>query len=729
MPSFLLSQNRFRFIFLLAALQWGTLPFFSIKNLSSLSAWFVALFSLLLAALSAWVAYALPQRMLAFLQTHLRIVTSFLWLSSLLLACFSLAPDVFWQQYAGYASHLRPLAWISFAVLLQALFFLRLTDFSAFSRPAFLSLLGFILAILSLPVGMWLSGLGITPDNWFWNGAGVPLTTLQFVIILFLASFFHILQPRPSRWVDLFLALCLFLFAAWLWTSIPSIKHHFLSPARPPFHQPYPASDSLIYDSEAWSLLLSNPVQVDIRQTSVESVYVFYSKPFYVAFLAILHRFTETDYAQMSMLHAVLMAVLAPLLYYFGKDFHSRFLGILLALAETLRQYNALAAIDKISSVNPRLFVTEVISMLFIVLLVWIGFRWLRSPKKHYGAPLLLGGVWGVLSLLRLNALGLLPVLFGGAAFLSLRRHSDWRRHAAALAIGWMLVTLPWFLVGRDVNGVPLFLVSAANLTTEFWMPDQQAVSLSERLSQFFQPTSSSAAPPLQQFPAFILNHTLHNSLNAFLTLPNSISPAEQSATALASRPAWSASDTWHGEMPLPQVIFSLFNLLALAGGLWQAWRRWGWAGLFPFLLFWNYILVLGASHVSGGRYLVPVDWVIFFYYAVAFSSLVTAPAPAPVAPGSPLSLRFALALLLLLALPLPAAYTGTLAIRDACAVAPAYRAGIALYPARQKDGSTSVYFIGCQERLALTLPPNQTLPADGFVILNADLQVSPWEP
>jgi hypothetical protein len=128
--------------------------------------------------------------------------------------------------------------------------------------------------------------------------------------------------------------------------------------------------------------------------------------------------------------------------------------------------------------------------------------------------------------------------------------------------------------------------------------------------------------PPISihTFPGFVINHTLHNFVGAFLTLPDSIQVVDQNLDLLVKRPSWSAGL----ELVAPaQIPFILLNLIWLALGLGWAWKRWRWAGLTPLFVLIIYSLSLGFGRTSNSRYIVPIDWVVNFYFVLGLLRLI----------------------------------------------------------------------------------------------------------
>ena len=56
---------------------------------------------------------------------------------------------------------------------------------------------------------------------------------------------------------------------------------------------------------------------------------------------------------------------------------------------------------------------------------------------------------------------------------------------------------------------------------------------------------------------------------------------------------------------------------MLLALGLGTAWKRGHWMGMIPLIILVSYFLANSLSRTSGGRYLVPADWVVLIYYVL----------------------------------------------------------------------------------------------------------------
>ncbi len=80
----------------------------------------------------------------------------------------------------------------------------------------------------------------------------------------------------------------------------------------------------------------------------------------------------------------------------------------------------------------------------------------------------------------------------------------------------------------------------------------------------------------------------------------------------------WSVE--WNGGFNREEFTFLILNLGLLSIGFGYTWWRWGWAGLVPLFVFIGYILSNVIARSSGGRYIIPVEWVVFLYFGIGLS-------------------------------------------------------------------------------------------------------------
>lgn len=159
---------------------------------------------------------------------------------------------------------------------------------------------------------------------------------------------------------------------------------------------------------------------------------------------------------------------------------------------------------------------------------------------------------------------------------------------------------------------------------------------------EVLQRETDKAVDYIFQNPARILSavagHILNSQMQTFLVLP-SAGRGLDSAVALAAHRSgadyWAACCTvrgyvrrmpywrqWNDAIPTQAILPLALNLLLIAAGVTQAWKRQRWVGLTP-LLFWAmYITFNGMFRNSGGRYLLPVDWVGLVYFSIGLAAV-----------------------------------------------------------------------------------------------------------
>ena len=602
-------------------------------------------------------------------------------------------------------------------------------------------------ALLALTGLMLVSGWGLTPEAEHWNVAGVPLTSLQLVCLLLIGGLFFglagLVRPRlpfrPGRWADWLVALVLFALALWFWTQAPVPHNEFSLRPQAPYFQSFPASDAQVHDLGALATLKG--LGILFRR--------YTDKPLYIVFLALLHVLAGYDYNLLTFLHLAVMACMVPVLYWLGKAFHSRFFGVLLAGMLLVRQSNALALSQTLQfNAYPAQFLTEVPTLLALILVTLAVFIWFKAENNRSWWAFLAGSALGAASLVRLNPFLLIPAL-PVFLYFALRRKRDWFRQTLAFLLGCGLLIAPWMLTGTSPTGQTFFILKFQDIIQVRYglstavpspaVPETPVAPQPVDLPPVASPSASGWIWPaldLQTFPGFVLNHTLHNFVGSFLTLPDSLQPADQNLQVLMERPYWQLGIETLAPVQIPFVFLNL-GLLAL--GLGWSWRRWRWAGLVPLFVFVLYALSLGFGRTSGSRYLVPLDWLAGFYFGLGLLSLasvlpvglrrVLQLEPSVSAPEAHFTLRqvfLPLIALCLLAALIPGAQTlippektlcAPVSASEAQALAPQAASrliyGEILYPELDADRLSFVLFT-CQGEFSFTLADFEGQPAVG---------------
>jgi hypothetical protein len=77
------------------------------------------------------------------------------------------------------------------------------------------------------------------------------------------------------------------------------------------------------------------------------------------------------------------------------------------------------------------------------------------------------------------------------------------------------------------------------------------------------------------------------------------------------------------GDISLSMGVFLAGNLIVFSIGIGTTWKRVKYPALVPLMVFLFYSLANAFARTSGGRYIVPVDWVVYFYYALGLVEVI----------------------------------------------------------------------------------------------------------
>jgi hypothetical protein len=91
--------------------------------------------------------------------------------------------------------------------------------------------------------------------------------------------------------------------------------------------------------------------------------------------------------------------------------------------------------------------------------------------------------------------------------------------------------------------------------------------------------------------------------------------------TVKDNHPFWRAD--WDGVFTPSSLFFFIVNLFLTVLGIAVAWRQQKWVGITPLAIFMFYNVSNALARTSGGRYIVPVDWIISLYFALGILYLI----------------------------------------------------------------------------------------------------------
>ncbi len=131
----------------------------------------------------------------------------------------------------------------------------------------------------------------------------------------------------------------------------------------------------------------------------------------------------------------------------------------------------------------------------------------------------------------------------------------------------------------------------------------------------------------------FIMNHLMNSVVQSVLALPSTY-PMTQSAVSYLGHnslqafwmdccslvdyerkiPFW---PKWDGQLPGKSIIPLTTTLFLISIGIGVSWRKERYIGLIPLLCAFSYYFINALVRNSGGRYIIPLNWVAFLYFSI----------------------------------------------------------------------------------------------------------------
>ena len=530
---------------------------------------------------------------------------------------------------AVHWERLRPamvfLLFASLATLVMA--FLRRSSFAApdpkIAKTYKSSLILFLPGLLLIGLMLY-SGFGVYAPEDYWYGAGVPILVSQLTIALAGGVFF--LQAENKRNIKRFdLVVLLFIYAltAILWAREPLQKSFLFIGPYAPNRVLYPFADGALYDAASQFALIGQNFLFYNGQ--------FFERALYVSFLVFLHSLFGQDFGQLMAAQAAIFAIFPALVYLVGRSLNTRAVGFAAALVAMFRGANSIAASNMIDMANPKMMLTDFPTAIGVALIVLLICNWLRKPDEKWHYALWIGGVIGLSSMLRTNALVFLLFV---PLFAVLSFPFQWRQWIASsllVLVAVVAITLPWELRNQSLGGKMYSSIInkfqdvierryKSPLPPESSVPQKNvlsSVSLKQTqvLLEIFKDTERIQEPFCNTVVCFVSNHFLHNVLTSILILPTSPILDDLRHTVKDSYPYWRPD--WDGSFPNVSFVFFVLNVFFIVLGIGLAWKQHRLIGLVPLAVFIFYNLSNGFARTSGGRYIVPIDWIVTLYFLI----------------------------------------------------------------------------------------------------------------
>ncbi len=580
----------------------------------------------------------------------------------LVFGLLSLLPIYRFGHFAAYAERLRPIILFFTQISFQ-------TAILILHRAGHLSWQSFAQELRAQGLTLWIAvgcmvifgalwgivartGIGIHPTaqtNWY--ESGVPVLAIQVLMTALIAVALTGLigwlsRKKEPRGLDIFISIAIWALAAFLWSQAPLPPNNFFAPGPyPPDYAYLPYSDAASFDMSA---------QYALAGQGIAGGNTFKGHNAYLGFLAFLHLLAGQDYSLLIMWQVAIFAVFPVLVYFVGKAMCGRFLGLFMAGLVIMQELNAIASGSRLNLSHSKLLMTEFPTKIGLAALILLLLLWLRKPDRNFALALPAGSVLGILMLLRYNTLTLPFAVIAGAWLIYGKNWRMWFKTAMMLFAALTITISPWMWRSWQRSGDPLFFapkviyriqaefqdatamppvddaVSGIELDDELPAPSPELENAAPRQSV---ETATDALPsPDSPSPAKInrngslyqiSSHFVHNLITNALILPtrpifDMLPDSISDGSLYEVVPFWkNLYDDWLTDLPPVDLAGIVINLLLLSLGIGTAFRKWKWAGLIPLGVLLTYHFSTALVRDAGGRYIVPVDWIVLLYFAL----------------------------------------------------------------------------------------------------------------
>lgn len=587
-------------------------------------------------------------------------VSGFYWILGVSAAIFPtilFMPAYRWGVWSGYVESLLPIIRWFGLVILQIVLSLLIWEAVLKEKESraiplkgvlFLSGAVFLIFVLIL-IFIALSGFGvISPRNTPYYPVGVPLlpgqvwlmfllTIVVCIVGLFLINHnFRIIKSQLV--IDLIIGLALWGITAGLWMSAPLPRSFFFPGPYPPNNVIYPYSDTATWDMGAQYALIGE---------GFDNSDPFNDHIGWMGMLAILHLIVGNDYALLSVVLAGLQAIFPALMYWLGKSIYNRWAGFFIAGLAAMHELNAFAASNMIDLSHARFLLTEYPTRIGLAILALLLVFWFRAPRQNIAYALPVGGLLAILILLRFNTLAFPFAVLFGALLIFGRNWKGWLGASSLVIVSLLLVLSPWMWRSWTLSGTPFFFAAKTNLIFkekfrinpsptptpsssdvqfEINLPVQDQLVRSRTLVNIPHDNSTKLQKTTtpQSVSKTVIGHFFHNIVASVLILPTSLTFDDVEHTINNVHEYWNKkASPWMGRLTFLESILLIINLALISIGLGAAWWRWKLIGLIPLGIFLGYGLSLAVARTSGGRYIVPMEWVILFYWGGGIAYVV----------------------------------------------------------------------------------------------------------
>lgn len=526
----------------------------------------------------------------------------------------------------------------------------RFTELAPVSKPFIVFLSLAVLLLLMITLIHW----GIATENSLWNKNGIPLESIQLFLCLTAFFVFKAVCRRKNpalnkRIVNFFV---IWAAAAVIWRLCPMKAHFFAPGPYDPNYEYYVYSDAISYEWSAYSAL--NGWGFDFGRLILKPLVT------YVSFLC--HLICGSDYNKALLLQSAVYAILPAIIYLFGTYIRGDLCGFLAAALCICKEWNALNS-QTVLTINSRLIMSEFLTQILFASYCCFMYRRMKFDGKESLWAAAAGCVTALGLYTRYNIVALIPAGFIAMIIAAKGSFRKIRKSSAVFVIALLITASPMLIRSYRLTGKIY-----PEMTNTF-----SSVLVKKRYNLNYQEPNSSESPKndnllgdsqiapeiaeisesveiekesfnrndsgasnninidkhsgvqirIKIHPIIdsILNHGIHNFISSFMTFPMQLRFDDSQHLFNPESGLWADDMDYHltpGQW-IMVVLWSLVICLDLA----YLWHRDGFAGISFFYFWFVYAFSIGVSRSSGGRYVVPVNWIPMLLIAV-FADIIS---------------------------------------------------------------------------------------------------------
>ena len=472
-----------------------------------------------------------------------------------------------------------------------------------------------VISFLSLLAYFRVVGMKSTVED-FWYGAGVPILAFQVYTSLLSGIFIAFLCKKlvsrnviQSNLINITVFFLIWIITAWLWSKEP-VKPDFLisAPVAPNFEM-YPDYDARNYDLMSQFALIGQGI----------NNHSLFDRVLYPAFLTYLHSFAGQNYDSLMAIQSSLFAVFPALLFLIGTNLYNQRAGIAIGVLSSLRGINSINIGNIIETAHQKQMLTEYPTAILLTLATLLLIIWAKNPSKNWKHASLSGVVIGLSTLLRPHTLIIIPLFLLFFIWEYRKRIKNLTSLSTLFILSALLGIIPWVQFGSmDIAFSNLYLNRIEVIIHQRY-PSLIPVPINPTdPSPITTPKddfqlSSAKSQNIKPVWLFTLDNMLNNLVTSIQFLPNSPYNIDAKTVVKKTDNFW--KPYWDGGFKPWATFLIPINLLLIALGVGTSLTKAKITGVLPLLVLFAYYLINSLGRTSGGRYLVPVDWVVIIYY------------------------------------------------------------------------------------------------------------------